>query len=181
MIKALVLGGAANVWQDAEAARLLFKPDLVIAVNTIGTVWTGQFDVWCSYHCGLLRTWRILRERNGLEPAKEHWTCAPNVPLDKDVQVFRMPDGKLLGGSSGLVATYIALLEKKATHVVLAGVPMEPSGAHWDDKKRKEWADALPFRKHWEHRKNQLIHVRSLSGWTRDLLGEPTKEWLEIE
>jgi hypothetical protein len=50
MTVALVLGGAACVWDDVEAALYLGEFDGVIGANHIGIVWPGVMDGWVSLH-----------------------------------------------------------------------------------------------------------------------------------
>lgn len=85
-------------------------------------------------------------------------------------------------GTSGLYAVQIALDELKADGVILAGVPIDanagtlaPEHSLMSDAirvagYRPEWILALPEIKD---------RVRSMSGWTRDLLGAPDADWLD--
>ena len=61
--------------------------------------------------------------------------------------------------------------------IVLAGVPLRKLEGHYDDP--APWWEARQYWPVWEQRRPQLqARVRSLSGWTADLLGLPTREWL---
>jgi hypothetical protein len=63
---------------------------------------------------------------------------------------------------------------------MLAGIPMTSEGGRYDDK--KQWPEAIVQRRAWEAHKPELLgRVKSFSGWTRELLGEPTAEWLRGE
>ena len=84
-------------------------------------------------------------------------------------------------GTSGLYAVQIALEELGFDGVILAGVPidadagtMAPEHSLMTDadrvnRYRPEWHLAFP---------SIGERTRSMSGWTRELLGEPTPEWL---
>lgn len=83
-------------------------------------------------------------------------------------------------GSSGLYAAQIALEELGFDGVILAGCPMDAAAGalcqHSEmgdptkvDRFKPEWARALP---------EISGRIRSMSGWTRDLLGAPSGEWL---
>ncbi len=61
--------------------------------------------------------------------------------------------------------------------MVLCGVPLDPAEAHYDDDKR--WADAGNYRRGWVTHKDEMSSVRSMSGWTSQLLGAPDREWLD--
>jgi hypothetical protein len=80
----------------------------------------------------------------------------------------------LPSGSSALTGA-LAAITLGYDHIVLCGCPLTgnaPEGNPYE-----------AFRPGWEAKKDVLQgKVKSMSGWTRDLLGMPTKEWLaEIE
>lgn len=83
-------------------------------------------------------------------------------------------------GTSGLYAVQIALEELGFAGVILAGCPIDAAmgtcsphslmaDAERVSRYRPEWIKALP---------EIGARTRSMSGWTRDILGEPTPEWL---
>lgn len=171
-----MLGGAACVWNDAAAALDLFAPDLVVAANDIGARWVGLIDAWVTLHPEKMERWRAARERRGLPPAREH---IGHFGRFEDPGIDRRIDHLWPGttsGSSGLFAAKVAL-ELGADRVVLAGVPLTVDGAHFFDP--RPWTDRAGFVRGWQtalpHIKDR---VRSLSGWTRELLGAPTPAWL---
>lgn len=80
------------------------------------------------------------------------------------------------GGSSGLLAVRAALAAGH-TRIILCGVPMEPDAGHF--VRRRRWPHAIGFRRGWiQHRAELAPVLRSSSGWTRELFGAPTAEWL---
>lgn len=169
-----MLGGAACVWTDSAAALDLFSPDIVVAVNDIGARWTGRLDYWCSLHPDKMPRWRKQRMERGLKHAECHvgheWTDS----IDK-VTDYRWP-GMTSSGSSGLFAVKVAL-EAGADRTVLAGVPMKAEQAHFFNG--AAWAERDSFIAGWEAALPYIKDkVRSYSGWTRELLGEPTPAWL---
>jgi hypothetical protein len=96
------------------------------------------------------------------------WAHKPYRGIDRST-----PDW---AGSSGLFAVKVAI-EEGFERIVLAGVPMTAEGAHYYDA--KVWTAAHVFHSGWNHRLPQIKDiVRSMSGWTRELLGEPTRDWL---
>jgi hypothetical protein len=166
-MKAIVLGGANTVWDDAEAALNMFTPDLTIAVNDIGTRWAGHIDHWVTLHPEKMAGWIRARNARGFPGGFVTWSHKGGH-LDR-----RSADW---AGSSGLFAVKIAL-ELGCTHVVACGVPMEPDKGHFFDK--STWNDAHQFRRGWERRREEIApFVRSMSGWTKGLLGEPSPQWL---
>ena len=83
-------------------------------------------------------------------------------------------------GTAGLYGVQIALDELGCAGVILAGVPMDASaGTNYG---KENWATEKfvdDMRQGWLKAKPQIgARVRSMSGWTRELLGEPTAEWL---
>jgi hypothetical protein len=77
-------------------------------------------------------------------------------------------------GSSSLLGTKAALFKLGYNKVVLIGCPMDTGNLL---NKKKSYS---VFQKGWLYFKSDLIgKVKSMSGWTRELLGEPTKEWIK--
>lgn len=174
-LTALVIGSAKCVWDDLYVSSLLFDPDITIAVNKIGVVYIGNIDHWVSYHADLLSKWSTLRKQAGLSPVKNFWSglaTSRHEPRDVKRHANR-------GGSSGLLATCIALDELQASKVVLAGIPIDPTMGHFDNV-NKAWRDGKNYQTHWIQKKNYFNdRVRSMSGWTSELLGKPTIDWLK--
>jgi hypothetical protein len=80
-------------------------------------------------------------------------------------------------GSTGLFCIKIAR-EFGHTHIVLCGVPMTIEANHF--LRREPWVHATGFQRGWTSHLNELIpYVRSYSGWTLELFGEPDDKWLE--
>lgn len=177
---ALVVGGAECVWEDLDKVSGLFKPDLIIAVNDIG-LWLTHIDHWVSYHHSQLFRWAQQRLDSGLPPPSSYWTNPANFKTSP------YPDGffktiKTEGGSSGWMATAVAL-QKEKCKVVLAGVPMVPAMRHFNDKQKgKPWVDGKNYLSHWKtHSVKYAQAIRSMSGFTKELFGEPTLEWLQTD
>ena len=77
-------------------------------------------------------------------------------------------------GSSSLLGTKAALFKLGYNKVVLIGCPMDTGSI---ENKAKSYS---VFRKGWLYFKSDLVgKVKSMSGWTKEFLGEPTKEWVE--
>ena len=155
-MNALILGSADCLQADMEALPKLGPWDgLVIAVNESGVYYTGHIDYWVTMHGEKLDWWREMREGNA------------------DYRPWVAP---ACDGSSGGATVLFALNDLGCERVVLAGMPMDTRphlgrGRPWTpaDTHRPWWLDQLPQFKD---------YVRSLSGWTRELLGAPTLEWL---
>lgn len=166
MTVALVLGGSARVWEDVEAALDLGEFDGAVGCNIVGIHYPGRLDAWCSLHGDKLKLWAARRALKGLPPHK--------ALIGMEDAPHRFP-GQTDPGSSGLFALKVAL--DRFDKAVLCGIPMDPAAAHFNDP--KAWRPALDYRASWTQ---ALPHIaeraRSMGGWTADLLGRPTEEWL---
>jgi hypothetical protein len=174
LLTALVLGGAAGVWEEARAAHALFTPGLTVAVNDAIAQYDGHLDIAVTLHPDKMAGWRYQREANGFKPAQK---CIGHKQADgiDETTGFLFP-GQKLSGSSGLFAVKVAL-DAGCERVVLAGVPMTDSGAHFFDS--KPWTECRSFHEGWQQAMPHIQHVvRSMSGWTREILGAPTPGWL---
>ena len=200
---AIVVGRASGVWEELAAARALAPNHVLFAVGRVGVDLDCPIAHWASWHPDLLRSWAGQRVSAGLPLAEHHWTgvslagsmmrrgwsrknyhpelghyiCRWN-PTYRRRDTLPQIDFNLLdcpGGSSGLLATLAARL--KGYKVILAGVPMDRHRGHYDQA--GEWSDAEALRKVWKKEAPKWAgSVRSLSGWTAELLGEPSAAWV---
>jgi len=173
---AVVLGGAECVWEDHKALIELFTPELTVCINDIGVVWPHRFDIWVSHHADKLTQWVYERKGKNLPPADKLWTG----PVKARNSLPEIQQHRQRGGSSGLLATCVTL--DVAERVVLCGVPMLATMRHWHDNARGiPWTECTHYLKHWEELYPTLLkdRVRSMSGWTAERLGKPTKEWFD--
>lgn len=180
MRKALILGGALTVWRDAEEALALGEFDGVVACNDAAVDWPGEVEAFVTLHGEKAAHWRAKRAAAGhpaWRAAYGHEAPRPrNAFSGLQTTEFRFP-GQIETGSSGLFALKVALIDLGFDRAVLCGVPMEPMGCHFFDA--KAWTGASSHRRGWQE---ALPHIkdraRSMCGWTADLLGRPTEEWL---
>lgn len=191
---AIVLGGASCVWFDlVRTERMIGKqwPGLVVAVNDVGVTWTRDLDGWCSLHGERLlmndtrgdrrekRPWVLRREAAGL-PAPRAIAVTKPMPKAKrePTHVFKP---RWNGGSSGLYGVEFAE-RLGATRIILCGIPMSPT-PHFRESElhdpSRPWTGASGHLRVWiSHHLTLKRHVRSWSGKTGQLLGQPTLEWL---
>lgn len=176
--RGLVLGDAACVERDIEAALELSEFDGVAACNNMIVHWRGHLDYAVTLHPEPCENWvgiqeaMRIRERNGLNRPST-WTGGIKgdpVPPGFDRIIPEM------GGSSGLLCLKVMLING-FDRVVLCGMPMTTDGAHFYE--RTPWVAAPNFRKGW-HRNQAVLRetTRSMSGWTAQLLGRPDMDWL---
>jgi hypothetical protein len=170
---ALVLGGAQCLHDDIAAAEKLFKPDIIMAVKDIGITWP-HIDYWATFHPERLPKELGERRAAGLPDPKAIYSYHMRIPKGLGIEIRVM---KTKGGSSGLLGTEAALLV--ADKVVLVGIPLDPKQQHYRRPKKGGWPPATMYRRTWTAEYPKLKdRVRSMSGWTRELLGAPTEEWL---
>lgn len=180
--RVLVIGGADCVWDDMADAENLADFDALIAVNDAGIEYFGVVDIWATLHPEKLPGWLKRRDELGfsvprLVYAHEGNTTEtrPSKPRIDKITDYRFP-GMSASGSSGLFAVKVAM-EEGFDRIVLCGVPMQAERAHFFDK--GPWKDVKSFSDAWlialPHIRNT---TRSMSGWTKELLGAPTPSWL---
>lgn len=180
MRAALVLGGAGCLWDDVEAALELGEYQGVVACNDAGAAWPGELDAFATLHAEKAPFWIENRVRAG-HPF-------PKAVLGYDGAGRALPacmtgltawrfEGQTLTGSSGLFALKVALVDLGFDRAVLCGIPLEAGPGHFFDA--AAWRAAVSYRSGWQEALPQIKHrARSMSGWTKGLLGAPDTEWL---
>lgn len=169
-----MIGGAVGNYDEFQALQAMTHVDAVYAVNHAAVHFPGRLRAFVTLHPepSRLPGWIAERRSLGLPDPDEvigHEALSPAVTR---VVPYVWP-GMNASGSSGLFAAKVAL--EDFDRVVLCGVPMDGSvhrysGQSWDfEPFRDAWKIALP------HLRDR---VRSFNGWTRDLLGPPTPDWL---
>lgn len=182
MKAALVVGCGTGVWEEVEAAKRLVKFDAVYCVKLAGVHWKGGRFTWATLHPEFMDDYEKQRADLGY-----HWDYEIVAPLPGEVGMhgkkgniarrvtYRYP-GMNASASSGGYAAKVAL-DDGFEKVILAGVPMRQEDNHFT--RGKPWLQRDGFINGFNlslpHFKGR---VKSLSGWTREQLGEPTKEWL---
>jgi hypothetical protein len=180
---ALVLGGAATVWSDARAAMEMGEFHGAVACNDASAAWPGELDAAVSLHAEKFGVWMERRARSGFAPPAQvigHDTARTSVlrmPACVTGYTSHLFEGQKETGSSGLFALKVALIDLGFDRAVLCGVPMNEVSAHFFDE--APWGGALSHRRGW-HEALTVIkgRARSMSGWTKDLLGPPDAAWL---
>jgi hypothetical protein len=166
---ALLLGDADCVFQDANAAMDMFDFDIIAAVNNIGLDWKGHVHHWFTLHPNKCVDWvgmeeavrrrTVIHKRNRpVTWAHKHWRGIDRVTSD-------------WSGGSGLFAIK-GLLEIGCDAIVLAGIPMTSEGKHYYST--ASWVQGPKYHRAWLKRQADIApYVRSMSGWTKGLLGAP--------
>lgn len=180
---AMCIGGGSCVWDDVLQWEAIYGQQwdgLVIAANDVGAHWPRPLHHWVTLHEAKLPRWWDLRERSGhpMEPRPVRWGHSARSSRMKSAHLDRCITA-WNGGSSGMLAAQVAL-HLGCTRVVLCGIPMTmtPHFAETRERFHSQWLAANGHWKAWSRERGKLIDVRSMSGRTRELLGEPTREWL---
>lgn len=170
----LIIGSAACLWDDLTALGDWLGE--IMAVNRAGAHHEGHLDHWVSLHPDQLGRFMAERAQRGGNLDCTTWSRseADDVGIDHVVTDLEQ------SGSSGLFAVRIALQRLGHQRVVLAGIPMD-NGPHFYDGPRLSGPPFVPYRPTWRLAAKVEFHgrVRSLSGWTSELLGRPDPAWLE--
>lgn len=197
MTIAVVLCSAKGWEEEYEKARKMLgrEFDAVYCVKRNGIVYRGGHFVWVGLHPEFMDNYE--RERAELGLHKDYEIVAP---LENEVGAhgakgrimrrvsYRFPGMTSSAGSGGYAAK--VALDDGHEKVVLVGSPMEKSRGHfsrgvWVHEKTHSSpnAESNPdsFKVGWEHALPHLKgKVKSMSGWTKQLLGGPTPEWLGV-
>lgn len=163
-----IIGCASNWEDDLNNLRALVDDFDVIAVG-LDCPYTGHVHYFATYHVKDIQVYR-----------KKRWAAALNVNFKvishvnkPELNISLVIPYKKPSGSSSLLAAFAAVF-LKYDKVVLCGCPLEGVNAKKFSYKG--------FRKGWTTYVSLLNGcVRSMSGWTKEFLGEPTKEWLGME
>lgn len=177
---AIVLGSATDALAEYEAAKALVPAAFVVCVNDALRTCPDRVHAFATLHpekrerflgvedcelkrhpdCSLWTYEAPINRRGGFNIAREKWA-----------------------GSSGLFAVQIALEKLDAAGVILAGVPMDAARRATYADAEAEWGGGETYvqryQRGWTKAHSILrARVRSFSGFTRDLLGPPTPEWI---
>lgn len=192
---AIVLGGADDLREDFERLRRMIPPDLTdvvsVGVNDVPCYWRHRIDFWVTLHPEKLvdedpddpdgLSWQERRRKAGGLGGYE--TIARR--MGRRVHHLVQPWG---GGSVSMYATRACEHPVIGADLValcgcgLSESPNDPASlsAHTVIENLED------FRRGWERRLSRegspptryiRERVRSLSGWTAEILGEPDDAW----
>lgn len=170
----LILGAADCVYADKDRAISMFKPDMIMCTNEMGRDYPESFDHWCSMHPDKLKNWHNERRKAGRPDAGQLWCPQYRTPPKEIASLVR--GAPSWGGSTGLLCC-VVVLKVLNCRAVLAGVPMQMERAHYNNP--KPWMECNHYLTAWTNHAYELKgRITSMSGWTKELLGEPTPRWL---
>lgn len=155
-----VVGTAAGVWDDLEVWR---PSGPVMLVNRAIKDYDGAASAGAALHEWSVSAWA---------PKVPVWSprAAPGI-------TNIAPATLEWHGTSALYAVEVLLRRYHARRIVLTGCPLDGTGHYYKpgdlglylDHYRAGWLAALPY---------LAGRVRSMGGWTRDVLGTPDAAWL---
>ncbi len=174
----VILGSAPNLYDDYNRLRsLIDEQKMIFCVIGLSStkLWDKHAHYIASYHPKDFIEIKKIREERGLNIdykiiSHENYPVIDNKNKERLQTNIIIPYEKP-SGSSALLGT-LAGIKEGYKKIVLCGCPLEGVNA-----KKSSYN---VFRKGWLAKKEQVkFFVRSMSGWTQQILGEPTKEWLD--
>lgn len=173
----LILGSAQCLWRDVDAACEIGEFQGVVAAKRAGVLWPHEMDAWVTLHPDRLGASVAERAALGLPPVPRLFAheTAPEIPgIERTTYRF---EGQKRSGSSGLFAAKVALEDLGYDRAVLCGIPLTSEEKRLDYQHL--WPGASNFRQGFIEALPRINHrLRSMSGWTMQLLGQPTADWL---
>ena len=171
-----IIGSARCVWQDIEKAGLANNDDNtfdVMCVNDMIMHFPGRMEHAYSNNHGYLPKWIFARRDQYLT----RWEHRTHTHSNKVGGKWTWPwPGH---GTSGLNAVYTAIA-LGYTDIRLCGIPLDNTGHYFEPPWGKSnFHNEIPDRdgkmKYWENASKRIFRgrIKSYSGRTRDLLGEP--------
>ena len=171
-----VIGSARCVWQDIEKAGLANNDDNtfdVMCVNDMIMHFPGRMEHAYSNNHGYLPKWISARRDQYLT----RWEHRTHTHSNKVGGKWTWPwPGH---GTSGLNAVYTAIA-LGYTDIRLCGIPLDNTGHYFEPPwVKSNFHNEIPDRdgkmKYWENASKRIFRgrIKSYSGRTRDLLGEP--------
>jgi hypothetical protein len=168
---AIVVGGSNNVLAEVAEAEALVRnsgmePVFIVTNDTIPII-EGEI-IAATLHPHKLPQWLTTREQAGKPKPMEVWAHIHHQNVTNQVNDW--------AGSSGLFSVAVAR-QKGFDKIILAGVPMKKEAGHI--VRKRDWTQVIAFTAAWSrHVKEIAPYVRSMSGWTAELLGKPDAAFL---
>lgn len=172
MKKIIVLIGSAPNWEHDFNNLCMMICDFDVMAIGMSCQYEGKVDWFATYHVKDLPVYREKREKGGFNTDYRIITHDDHVKDREDFPQIIIPY-KPPSGSSALLGTFAAI-KLGYEKIILCGCPLEGVNA-----KKSSYQQ---FRKGWIHHQKSVIgFTKSMSGWTRELLGSPDIEWLRGE
>ena len=192
---AIICGSSAALWDDYRAAASLCgiggylwdtenKPGpeeyrvLHCSLNFAG-IFTRELDHWLITRLDNVVPLAQARTRvdgdRGLGGVRVHTPGHPNFPpLLSNHEFWSVP-------TKGTIAMFAVkvLSSMGCRRMILAGVPLDDEAGYFYRAPWEKFGMSKESKVYWQEMAETLKpYVRSMSGWTRELLGSPSEEWL---
>jgi hypothetical protein len=171
---ALCLGGAQKVWADLARAQDLCmgREVIVFACNFAGIQYDGHLDGWATLHPEMFADWQVQRANLGRNTDYRAFVHAARPSVSAQSLAYRWH------GSSGLFMAQAAIEAMGAAGAILCGVPMDGGGdhIHWPAGR---WRGVHHYQAAFVHAQEDGAPIRSMSGWSAEVLGAPDAAWLD--
>lgn len=171
----IALGGAEGVWEEYKEAISLCPDADVGAVNDSGCDYSGRLSIWATLHPEKFHRWQEARSRKGFNT--DYVACS-NKRLD-GVRID-FATNSVWGGSSGLFLCQLAAIKFRYSKIIVCGMPISEQPHYFDNQ---AWNGVSRYRRGWREAIQQPElngKIRSMSGWTKEVLGSPTSDWLAV-
>lgn len=167
-LEAIVCGSGRGLWDDL--ARLQLGRRDVVAVNFGGSHLPVIVTHWCSLHHDQLKHWVGLRS---LMYPDNAGIITHSITRAEGVDHVWAPENGG-GGCSGLFAAMVGLW-LGYSRVILCGVPEDGNGHFYDPPRSAGTYSNIGAESAWRYAADRIFQgrVKSLSGLTRTILGEP--------
>lgn len=161
----VVAGSGSQLWKEVsilgKAIKLLDTP--VVCVNHTALYWPFRFNYVVSIHAEMFEGefLRTIKQKGAKTVSSRNGADINFKPLEPFLD-------------SGLLATLFALNFMKAERVFICGIPLDNQGKFYEDPEvgSQVWQDNI-FEAWQQNEPAMRGKVYSMSGKTRDLLGEP--------
>jgi len=183
-LRLIIAGSGRCVWDDLEQLHLITAD--VMCINDMIPFYPGNVHHIASCDGPMLQKWWDSRR----QPYKQTFPIIPRVhtvdngmPVGKNVEKWAFQGG----GTSGLFACMVGL-NLGYDEIILCGIPIDNSGHFWETPAGKtnfqrEIANSAGHirgdgRRFWTRAAEKKFggKVKSMSGFTRKLLGAPKKK-----
>lgn len=163
-----IIGGARCVWNDLER-RPQPRGDIMV-VNDVGMYLDWPIDHWVSMHSMHLKEWIRLRRQHSMAFG-QHFESHSQESYDGITNAWYLDNP---GPYSGVFACQVALA-LGYEEIVLCGIPQDGQGNFFDPPwLKRTHADSNPTIRRIIAANPEFERcVRSMSGWTREILGAP--------
>jgi hypothetical protein len=170
-----VIGSGHTMWDDWKRSEELMPGTDTIGINFAGMVHPNLTHLfsWHPKQISAIKAWRMAEwpdDKSIVHSVNHHKTnCCSRID-----QVWNFNGATSV---SGMTACELAWL-LGYRRIALVGVPQDSGGYFYKPQDNKDMYDK--FRKREAFKLNELINgcVRSFSGYTKQVLGEPDEEWL---